>query len=240
MRPAVFLSASIPTGKKYDGSDRHLETARPQWIRDAVLAIARAAFAEDFDLVFGAHPSISPMLLMVAREFPVLPLQPRIAVYRSQFFAGQFPRETLELADGKLGTLEDTPVVFDAASAPKPDLEASLALMRHRMFERPGLIAGVFVGGMNGIVEEATGFKRSNPALPTYAVASAGGAAADLLNAQRVQAMNFHVADFCGGRAAPVPESMLRAEQVGYTLLSSVLMSELKLALNAKAIRPRP
>jgi hypothetical protein len=239
-RPRLFLSASVPDDtKEYAGCERHRETARPQWIRDAVLALARAAFTRGFDIVSGAHPSISPMLLSVASEFPVL-TPPRVAVFQSDFFLGRFPRETLELTDPSLGLGQL--VAIPRAS----DQAASLASLRQAMFERRGLCAAIFVGGMNGLVDEAALFKRHNPTLPTYSVASTGGAALDLLD-QPLQALlpttlglgAYTPADFCGAPLAPIGEAVLRARQVGYTRVARTILTVLEAQLAAGVVRSR-
>jgi hypothetical protein len=228
-RPALFLSASVPDGVKvYEGCERHRDTARPQWIRDAVLALARRAFESELDLVFGAHPSISPMLLTVAREFPRLG-SPRAHVYLSEFFRAEFPRETLELTDPslRLGTLE---VTSNAA-----DRETALRLMRRAMFERPGLCAAVFVGGMDGIFDEARLFRATNPTLPNYAIASAGGAALDLVGPPPMPPTT----EYCGAPAAPIDGGVLRATHVGYTQVARSIIHAIQAALRARTIRPR-
>ena len=226
----IFLSASVPDGKKqYPGSQHHHASARPQWIRDAVLAFARATLKRDWHLTFGAHPSISPMVLTVAREFP--PSQgPRISIYQSEIFRGRFPQETLALADGHWGEIIET------KSRPGSDpLAASLAHMRERMFAHPGLVAGVFVGGMNGILDEAMLFKRLHPTLPAYAIASAGGAAADLLNQPSAP---LTAEDFCGGQVAPVNLALLRQERVGYVRAARVVLDAIGGAIGASGPPP--
>jgi len=235
MRPSLFLSASVPTGKQYKGWEAHYESARPQWIRDAVLAVTRAAFEADIDLVFGAHPAISPIVLMVAREFPTV-TPPRVAVFQSQFFAGQMPTETLELADGKLGSLITTPI---SPSKAAPDREASLQTMRGLMFKRTGLVAGMFIGGMDGVATEAMLFKSLNPKLPTYAVASSGGAAADLLAPKTANAL-YGPDDFRGHPDALIDEKELSLERVGYTKLADLVIGAIRAGLDSGAIQPRP
>ena len=185
--PAIFLSASVPVRKDYEGNERHLETARPELIRAAVVEVAKRAFKHDLTLVFGGHPAISPMVLEVARRFLADPHEPRVFVFQSEFFSEESrPRATHELVSWDAGRLVLTPSVVVEG---KPDREKSLALMREIMVRWPGLIAAIFVGGMDGILKEATAFQqahtqdapvgpRSEP--PCFAVVSAGGAAADL------------------------------------------------------------
>src|SRR4051794_31938323 len=63
----VFLCASVPDrqrAKKY----RRLENAAFE-IEQAVISLARAVFSEGGRLLFGGHPSISPLVATVAGEY---------------------------------------------------------------------------------------------------------------------------------------------------------------------------
>ncbi|MEZ4401320.1 MAG: hypothetical protein R3B06_14940 [Kofleriaceae bacterium] len=217
--PMVFLSASIPTDMEYPDGDRHRATARPAMIRDVVLAVTRAALRSGTGLVFGAHPSISPMILAVAREFR--PPRPPIRVCVSAFFAGAYPAATLELADGKLGTLTEIP----AAPVRGPDRARSLAVLRAEMLATPGLVGGIFVGGMDGILDEFTAFwSRPGGRLPAYVFGQPGGAARDLFERPPV---GVGEDDCCGAPAAPVPVSMLRDPVPGYTRVARAIFAAL-------------
>ena len=232
--PTVFLSASIPDGRKqYPGSARHQQTADAQWIRDAVLAISREALKRGFRLRFGAHPSISPMILMVAREFPP-PATPPIEVYQSRFFLGPYPAETYELAKPPEGVL----VEVDAEECNgAPDQQASLVRMRDEMIQRPGLVAAVFVGGMEGVTEEARSFRAHHGAArPAYALASAGGAAADLLDPQH----GGDPAAFSGSPAAPVDVALLQEQRAGYTRVARAIFDVLEAAMRAASPAAAP
>ncbi len=64
---SVFLSASVPTRDRQDEYDRIPEA--PLQIEEAVVSIARAVFMEGGTLVFGAHPSISPLVARVVSHY---------------------------------------------------------------------------------------------------------------------------------------------------------------------------
>jgi hypothetical protein len=64
---SVFLSASVPTRERQDEYDRIPEA--PLQIEEAVVCIARAVFVEGGTLVFGAHPSISPLVARVVGHY---------------------------------------------------------------------------------------------------------------------------------------------------------------------------
>jgi hypothetical protein len=187
--PALFLSASVPylreTRKDLPNAERererqrnqhYLQTAEPARIRSAVVALTQAALLRGMRLVFGAHPAISPMVLSVARDARATARS--ILVFQSAFFEDQLPNATLELADWTAGAL-----IMTAKRSAAPPLNArqqSLSLMRKLMVSVPGLRGAVFIGGMEGVEEEANIFRQTNPRLPLYAVASTGSAAADL------------------------------------------------------------
>jgi hypothetical protein len=60
------------------------------------------------------------------------------------------------------------------------DLGKSLLLMRELMMETPKLAGALFIGGMDGVVDEAELFAKAQPKLPRYALPSTGGAALEL------------------------------------------------------------
>lgn len=209
----VFLSASVPTGQKvYPRWQEHLESSRPVLIRDAVLAVVREGLRSGFDFVFGAHPSIAPMVLTVAREFPSP--HPRIEVFQSRFFEKVFPQETLELADGVHGKLT---LVAEIPG----DREASLRMVRERILSVPGLVGAIVVGGMNGVTDEATMFlDHHQRAKPLYAFGSTGGAALDLFDRPPP---GFGADDFCGGMVAPIPRALLCGPLPGYARVARAI-----------------
>lgn len=232
-RRSLFLSASVPGGKTYPRSDVHLATARGQWIRDAVLATVRLAFEHDLNVVFGAHPAISPMVLRVASQFPRRPGEPRVLVFQSNFFAGRFPEDTLTLADGTMGAR----LIIEAQPAASPSFADSILAMRQAMFRSPNLVGAVFIGGMDGIVDEAMLFKTINADLPTWAFGSTGGACRDLLD---LPPSNFSTGDFCGEPYAPVPVDELRAEGGGYSPVVRRILRAIEQGISAGTLVPRP
>jgi SLOG-like protein len=226
---AILLSASLPVKKDYEGNARHLETARPERIRAAVVELAKWAFTHDLSLVFGGHPAISPLVLEVARRFLQNAHEPRVFVFQSQHFAEDArPRATHDLVSWDAGRLVLTPPVEDSSG---PDRESSLEVMRRIMVRWPGLIGAVFIGGMDGIQKEADLFKgagasadadpnAARSARPCFAVASGGGAAADLLEAgDRYAGLGRHV-------PAKVMADVLRHGE-SYPLVMQLIFREL-------------
>ena len=160
----VFLSASFPSGER--GAD--FEPFDPGAIADAVTAVVRAVLVAEGRLLFGGHPTITPLVLMVASE---LNAKGAVDVFQSQWFNDQITRETWALQEAGFGAIHWTP---EGATE-----EESLQTMREAMLgPDQKLIAGVFVGGMEGVREEYELFPRFQPRVPRVSLVGPGGAAA--------------------------------------------------------------
>ena len=188
-RAAILLSASVPyireptpdmTPKERDQarelSTGYVQSAQPQRIRLAVMELTKAALLRHAQLIFGAHPAISPMVLEAARN--VGAESDSILIFQSDFFADRIPGSTLELADWSAGRLFFTPQ--RPAGRHYQARSLSLTEMRSLMVSPPNLRGAVFVGGMEGVEEEAKLFESVHPNLPRYAIASTGSAALSL------------------------------------------------------------
>lgn len=150
-----------------------MERAEPLRIREAVSYLCRYAFSRSLGIVFGAHPAISPLLLEAASRFSPEPAaSPRVIIFQSEHFAETIPRATLELANWKSGEL-----VWTKSAPTRAD---SLTLMRSIMAASPGLEAAIFIGGMEGLYEEARLFREHNRNAPMVAIGSTGSAASRL------------------------------------------------------------
>lgn len=90
-----------------------------------------------------------------------------VTIYQSQYFEEKFPLENKEFANFRL-----IPAEIDAAT--------SVAAMRQCLIEENSFSAGVFIGGMNGIINEYNSFRKYFPEASTTAVRFAGGAAETL------------------------------------------------------------
>lgn len=199
MKPGdiIFLSASVPKREGW------MENAKPAEIEEAVVSLARAVFARQGRLLFGGHPSISPLIAAVAGEyFPVDPnrvVRP-VITFQSEHFRGRLPDETWDLYRMGWASIEWTPDVQGKDEA--ETRQASLAVMRHWMLMGPETPANVIarcelhppramvaIGGMEGVCDEAAVFLRhvdwwTLPERPhIFLIASGGGAAALLARA---------------------------------------------------------
>ena len=165
-RATVFLSASFPSGargeafKPYDASG----------IADAVTALVRGVLGGNGRLLFGGHPTITPLVLMIARELQV---KRSVTVYQSSWFRDQQMLEVQELAEEDLGRIVWT--------ERKYTYEDSIGCMRDTMIGTSGRwLAAVFVGGMEGVKDEFDRVKAHSANIPCVPVAGPGGAAARL------------------------------------------------------------
>ena len=206
----VFLSASVPDlrreaeyrvdgepGAEYERvEDAHVEVER------AVVSLARAVFAAGGRLAFGAHPSISPLVAMVAGEYR-LPTAaepgpdrvpgvrsraqsdgdaPLVLIYQSRAFQEVVPDETWLLHRLGYARIHWTQAVKGERYSPglegHPQCPESLALMRRTLLRNTNPVAMVALGGMGGVREEAAIFRELFPRRPLYVMENTGGAAA--------------------------------------------------------------
>lgn len=159
---AIFLSASVPV----PGRGHYHETANPFLIQCAVRELVISVI-RTHRIVWGGHPSITPMIWSICEDLDV-EYAKSVVLYQSRFFQDRFPEE-----NARFGNV----VYTDAVDG---DREGSLAIMRETMLARSDLVAGVFVGGMEGIEAELAIFQRAQPDGRVVLVASPGGAARDV------------------------------------------------------------
>lgn len=171
---SIFLSGSIPDPQRWDGEFQPLE------ITDAVVAFARACLTRGYRIVTAAHPTLAPLLLYVASEFPPV-ANASVVIYQSLLFETVLPTATRRFEASGVGSLVWTEAV--AGDEPRPGRWAgSLAEMRIRMLTETDPIAAAFIGGMDGVRDEYSLFKESYSDRPTFAVRRPGGEAALLPN----------------------------------------------------------
>ena len=175
----IFLSGSIPDRDRWDGEFNPLE------ITDAVVALARACLTRGFRIVTAAHPTIAPLLLYVAAEFPIFD-EPQVVIYQSLLFETVLPTATRRFEAEGVGEL----IWTESAPGEEPipgKWDESLSLMRGRMLEETDPWAAVFVGGMSGIEDEFARYASLFPTRPMYAARRPGGAASSLSSERHLQ-----------------------------------------------------
>lgn len=197
----VFLSASFPSGER----GKAVGPYDPSAVADAVTALVRAVLSRSGRLLFGGHPTITPLVLAIAMEHRA---KHSVDVFQSEWFRGRVTPETQRLADRGYGEIHWT--------ERRGDLDRTLRTMRRRMLDYGHIAGAVFVGGMDGIEEEHRMFGHMLPGVPRIPVRAPGGAAA------RLRTMD-----------AEVPEHLARhLDSRAYPLLSSKIVDYLSAAEN--------
>jgi hypothetical protein len=155
----IFLSASIP----YQERDRKFyDTADIVAIRDSVRALATVVIP-NAHLIWGGHPAITPLIRFVMERLSAN-LKDHITLYQSIFFTDKFPKDNFAFENIQLTeALENQ--------------DSSLKKMRQEMIVQNDYKIGIFIGGMEGVLEEYELFKSSNPNALVLPVASTGAAA---------------------------------------------------------------
>ncbi|WP_052510619.1 hypothetical protein [Pseudomonas sp. W15Feb9B] len=159
MKNAIFLSASIPDPLR---SPEYAATADSVAIVAAVTALIHVTLGRR-PLVWGGHPAITPMIFVAAESLGV-EYGDWVKLYQSNHFVDEFPEDNEKFNN----------VVYVPA---KENLQQSLLHMREQMFARESYSAAVFIGGMEGIVDEFDLFSKYHPKAKIIPIASSGGAA---------------------------------------------------------------
>lgn len=160
MNKTIFLSASVPLP---DRDRAFFDSADVVSIREAVKGLVLVLIESRSLLVFGGHPAITPLVSTLFRQAGLQPNK-HVILYQSDFFRNRFPAQN---------TFFSEVVVTEDLG----DRDKSLHLMRERMISDHEFDAGIFIGGMEGVLEEFRVFRRVHPAIPAIPVASTGAAA---------------------------------------------------------------
>jgi SLOG cluster3 family len=160
-RRRVFLSASVPLPSR---DPVYFQTADVVAIRDAIRALIMVTVESQLQLVFGGHPAITPMIRLQLSQLATAAGN-RIVLFQSRFFSTEAASRDDEYLN--IHWVEGVP----------NDREASLKRMRERMLGGR-FIAGIFVGGMDGVETEYRMFTKAHRGVPAFPVASTGAAAA--------------------------------------------------------------
>jgi SLOG cluster3 family len=202
-KPAILLSASVPNPT----STFAITPAERTNLDEAVMSLARALFSSGGRLVFGGHPTISPLIATIAGEYAPPsedvandedPLGNVLAgIYQSELFKGHVAFETLLLF--RLGFARivwtdrgEGEYLNDLPGTASEKYPGSLAEMRRRMIADSDPDAMVCAGGMAGVDEEIEKFRDLRPNAPIYLLEGTGGATA---RAATKRSPNTHVID---------------------------------------------
>ena len=155
----IFLSASIPLENR---NPKYFKSADIVAIRDSVIALTTLVLPK-FRLIWGGHPSITPLIRYVA-EKNEFSLKEHVELYQSLFFRNQFPKDNSHI---------ETIKYIESSG----DIDGSIKLMRKNMLEDKNFVAGIFIGGMEGVEIEYKMFQQLYPEAILLPIASTGAAA---------------------------------------------------------------
>lgn len=176
-----------------DRDHRFFDTADFIAIRDAVVALVNAIIP-NYRLVWGGHPAITPIIheIFKKRGFDY---NEYITIYQSNYFEGNMPKENLQF---------DNVILTEAVKSNANENENradSLVIMRKRMLTDNPIYAGVFIGGMEGVLDEYKQLMEySNGKAEVYPIASTGAAALILYKELVNKGMNCNprlLTDYC-------------------------------------------
>ncbi|MCC5989860.1 MAG: hypothetical protein JJT95_19510 [Pararhodobacter sp.] len=160
-RGAVFLSASVPLPGR-----RGFESFDPVLISSAVHAFVEVVLGRRL-LVWGGQPAITPIIWEAARRLGV-PYESSVLLYQSSFFRDQYPEVNL-----RFGNWVEVPAV-------EGNMKASLGRMRTRMFRDRPYEAAVFIGGMEGVLDEFDALRENAPGAQLIPLPAPGGVSREL------------------------------------------------------------
>lgn len=168
---SIFLSASIPTK---DRDKKYMESADIVAIRDAVIELVKVCLSNQIRIVWGGHPAITPLIyeaikLLFPNKEPMSLIQQYVHIYQSRFFEQIFPLDNNQFQN-----------IFLIDS--EKDKAKSLYTMRKAMLASKDFIAGIFIGGMEGVEDEYKMFCSEYPNALRLPIASTGAAALHIYN----------------------------------------------------------
>jgi hypothetical protein len=161
----VFLSASVPLPTR---DKRFHSTADVLAIKEAIKALIVEIIPRG-RIVFGGHPAITPLISALMKDHYPEKLKQAV-LYQSLEFDEQFPQEVLDFLE----------VIFTPKSTDGRD--SSLLEMRRRMIQDSRIDAAIFIGGMDGVIEEYKLVKELAPNAKILPIASTGAAALEIFN----------------------------------------------------------
>lgn len=153
LKEPIFLSASIPD------RDPYVRDSDPIAIREAVLALV-AVTVRERRLVFGGHPAISPLVEHAARSLNAVD---NVDIFQSEWYRNVIPPEARAFRNLK----------WTQSGINSDD---SLDIMRQQMIRSQPFCAAVFIGGMEGILDECRIFKLIHSSAKLFPIASTKGA----------------------------------------------------------------
>lgn len=187
----ILLSASVPSEKrseKYQENYTKIKNAQIQ-IEEAVIGLSRNIFQAGGKIVFGGHPSISPLVTMIATEFRISKEienvernerdEKLISIFQSKAYQKVIPKETTNLFNLGYSEIVWTDSIdgeeYDPNIKRTSQCNKSLEHMRKKMMQGK-INALVCIGGMEGVESEFDLFSELHPNKPIFVLKSTGGA----------------------------------------------------------------
>ena len=161
----IFLSASIPLPER---DPKFFNSTDVSAIRDSVNALSKLIIPKA-RLIWGGHPSITTLIRFTLEQLNY-DVQNHVTLYQSRLFEKYFPEDNASFANIKL------------IESVENDREKSLLEMRTRMLKDNEFIAGIFIGGMEGVIDEMKMFKELHPNALILPIASTGAASLEIYN----------------------------------------------------------
>ena len=187
----IMLSASVPSKKR--SAKYHLDYAKiphaQLQIEEAVIGLARNIFQAKGRIIFGGHPSISPLVASVASEFNsdhelekstrFTEYEKPVIIYQSRAYEPVIPQQTINLLRSAYAEVNWTDArngeIYDGSMDGNSQCKASLEFMRREMMKKP-IDALVCMGGMEGVENEFDLFREIHSDKPIFLMMSTGGA----------------------------------------------------------------
>nr|WP_256369161.1 hypothetical protein [Ruegeria sp. HKCCA0235A] len=155
------MSASVP---RYGRAGS--ESFDPYLIKEAVTALIEVILGR-YLLVWGGQPAITPIVAASSEGYDVS-FSGVATLYQSAYFRKDYPSENQKFEN------------FVETDEIRGNKAASLTLMRKQMLTSHEFFAGVFIGGMEGVVEEYEMFKKLHPLAIRLPIPSPGGTSQNL------------------------------------------------------------
>lgn len=188
----IFLSAGLPELKE-KRDPRYFETADITAIRDAVLSLVFVCLKMDIKIVWGGHPAITPIVYEAIRNYEEKErmvsmrltdseikkyIQNHVHLFQSAWFENTLPKDNNKFENVTL-------------TQRKESFLDSISSMRVEMLKSYELMTAIYIGGMEGVLEEDSLFNKFYANKPTYPIASTGGAALELYEKYKY-VRNYH------------------------------------------------
>lgn len=174
----IFLSAGIPDLKK-GGNRLYFDTADLTAIRDAVLALVYVCMKLSIRIVWGGHPAITPIVYEAIRNYEEKELESHDSLTDDQL--KEYIQNHVHLFQSKWYEIffpKDNNRFENVTLIEKYDTESdSLKIMRETMLKSAYISAAIYIGGMEGIIDEDELLYEFYPHCLTFPIASTGGAA---------------------------------------------------------------